>query len=95
MRRAAISIMSNIAEGFESHTQALFVQFLARAKGSVGELRAQLYLAKDRNYLIMDDFDKALEQYEICSKQLSRFIQYLESRSNARRIREEGIIYDV
>lgn len=45
MRRAAVSVMSNIAEGFESQTQALFIQFLGRAKGSVGELRAQLYIA--------------------------------------------------
>ncbi len=95
MRRAAVSIMSNIGEGFESHTQALFVQLLARAKGSAGELRAQLYLAHDRNYLVKDDFDKALEQTEICSKQLTRFIQYLESKPNARRIREDGEAYDV
>ena len=45
MRRAAVSIMSNIAEGFESQTQVLFIQFLGRAKGSAGELRAQLYIA--------------------------------------------------
>ena len=43
MRRAAVSIMSNIAEGFESQTQVMFIQYLARAKGSAGELRAQLY----------------------------------------------------
>jgi four helix bundle protein len=40
MRRAAVSIMSNIAEGFESQTQVLFIQYLGRAKGSAGELRA-------------------------------------------------------
>jgi four helix bundle protein len=49
MRRAAVSIMSNIAEGFESLTQAMFLQSLARAKGSAGELRAQLYIARNRN----------------------------------------------
>ena len=42
IRRAAVSVMSNIAEGFESHTQALFIDFLGRAKGSAGEVRAQL-----------------------------------------------------
>jgi four helix bundle protein len=47
MRRAAVSIMSNIAEGFESRTQALFIDFLGRAKGSAGELRAQAYVALD------------------------------------------------
>ena len=43
MRRVAVSIMSNIAEGFESQTQATFIQYLGHAKGSAGELRAQLY----------------------------------------------------
>ena len=40
MRRAAVSIMSNIAEEFESQTQVMFIQFLGRAKGSAGEVRA-------------------------------------------------------
>lgn len=44
IRRAAVSVMSNIAEGFESRTQSLFVDFLGRAKGSAGEVRSQLYM---------------------------------------------------
>jgi four helix bundle protein len=48
MRRSAISVMSNIAEGFESRTQALFIDLLGRAKASSGELRSQLYIALDR-----------------------------------------------
>jgi len=95
MRRAAVSILSNIAEGFESHTQALFIQFLGRAKGSAGEFRAQLYLALDRDYLSPEQFNQILTQVETCSKQLTRFIQYLESRPNARRIRDNGATYDV
>ena len=51
MRRASISIMSNIAEGFESQTQGLFIQFLGRAKGSAGEVRAQLYIALEQDYI--------------------------------------------
>jgi four helix bundle protein len=51
MRRAAVSIMSNIAEGFESRTEILFIEFLGRAKGSSGELRAQAYAAHDAGYL--------------------------------------------
>lgn len=47
MRRAAVSIMSNIAEGFESRTQSLFIEYLGRAKSSSGELRSQLYIARD------------------------------------------------
>lgn len=95
MRRAAVSIMSNIAEGFESQTQATFIKYLAHAKGSAGELRAQLYIARDQNYLTNDEFSVLFSLAEICSKQLSRFMQYLESQPNARRVREEGVTYNV
>jgi len=95
MRRASVSIMSNIAEGFESQTQVLFIQYLGHAKGSAGELRAQLYIAFEQNYLTQAEFNSALSLAEICSKQLARFIQYLESQPNARRLREDGATYDV
>lgn len=95
MRRAAVSVMSNIAEGFESQTQVLFIQYLGRAKGSAGEVRAQLYIARDQGYISEEEFSKILSLAEICSKQLARFIQYLESQPNARRVREEGATYDV
>ena len=95
MRRAAVSIMSNIAEGFESQTQAMFIKYLAYAKGSAGELRAQLYIARDLGYINDEEFNETFSLAEICSKQLARFIQYLESQPNARRIREEGVTYNV
>jgi four helix bundle protein len=95
MRRAAVSVMSNIAEGFESRTQALFIEYLGRAKGSAGELRAQLYLALDRRYVSQPEFEEASSNAEICSKQIERLTQYLESKPNARRIREVGVLYDV
>ncbi|HLA96909.1 MAG TPA: four helix bundle protein [Anaerolineales bacterium] len=95
MRRAVISIMSNIAEGFESRTQAQFIEYLGRAKASAGELRSQIYLALDHRYLSQDEFDQVFECAEVTSKQLARFIQYLETQPNARRIREDGVSYDV
>ncbi len=95
MRRAAVSIMSNIAEGFESRTQGLFAEFLGRAKGSSGELRAQLYIALDRNYLSPEQFDAALRLAETCSKQIARFMQYLYSQPNTPRIRENEVAYHV
>jgi four helix bundle protein len=95
MRRAAVSIMSNIAEGFESLTQAMFIQYLARAKGSAGELRAQLYIALEQEYMTNDEFQSALSLAETCSKQLASFIRYLESQPNARRVREDGVHYDI
>ena len=95
MRRAAVSIMSNIAEGFESRTQSLFIEYLGRAKSSSGELRSQLYIAQDRNYIQQEDFDNALDLTITCSKQLARFIGYLESKPNARRVREDGEYYAI
>lgn len=95
MRRASVSIMSNIAEGFESQTQAMFIKYLGFAKGSAGELRAQLYIAKDQGYISQENFSEMVSLAEICSKQLTRFIQYLENQPNARRIREDGAVYNV
>jgi four helix bundle protein len=58
MRRAAVSIMSNIAEGFESQTQAMFIKYLAHAKGSAGELRAQLYMPEIKDISMTMDLIK-------------------------------------
>jgi len=51
IRRAGVSIVSNIAEGFERNGTNEFVQFLSVAKGSAGELKAQLYIALDQEYI--------------------------------------------
>jgi four helix bundle protein len=83
MRRAAVSIMSNIAEGFESRTEVLFIELLGRAKGSSGELRAQAYVAHDAGYLTSEQLKTLHEQCEKCSSQISRFMDYLK-RTNAR-----------
>ena len=95
MRRAAVSIMSNIAEGFESQTQGMFIQYLARAKGSAGELRAQLYIALEQEYMTKDEFQSVFLLAETCGRQLASFIRYLESQPNSRRVREEGVHYDI
>jgi four helix bundle protein len=93
MRRAAVSIMSNIAEGFESRTDVLFKEYLGRAKGSAGELRAQAYIARDIGYLSESEFSLLYELCDKCSRQTSRFMQYLASHPKA--IRDDGIFYDV
>lgn len=95
IRRAAVSIMSNIAEGFESSSQQTFIKYLGHAKASAGEVRAQLYIVKDQGYISEQDFQKAFEMAEICSKQLSRFIQYLQNQPKGRRVREEEMGYEV
>ncbi len=95
MRRAAVSVMSNIAEGFESRTQALFLDFLGRAKGSAGEVRSQAYIALDRGYITQSQFNQLFDLAEKCSRQISRFMTYLESRSTTRRVREDHIEYNL
>jgi four helix bundle protein len=93
MRRAAVSILSNIAEGFESRTQALFIDYLGRAKGSAGELRAQFYVALDAGYLNQSQFVQASDLADKCSRQIARFIAYLESQPNSLRIKEDFVEY--
>ena len=95
MRRAAVSVMSNIAEGFESRTQALFIDFLGRAKGSAGEVRAQLYVASDAKYLSPQQFAELHQLAESCSRQLRSFMTYLESESAARRLRDSEGSYSI
>ncbi len=56
IRRAAVSVMSDIAEGFERGGNKEFMQFLAIAKGSVGEIESQLYVALDENYIDENEF---------------------------------------
>src|SRR6185437_5550895 len=58
MRSASVSIMSNMAEGFERGGDKEFVQFLSTAKGSCGEVRSQLYVALDQSYITPVEFEK-------------------------------------
>ena len=64
IQRAAVSIMSNIAEGFERGGRGEFHQFLSTAKASCAEVRSQLYVALDVGYLEQSTFEKLLEQAE-------------------------------
>jgi four helix bundle protein len=85
IRRAAVSTMSNIAEGFERGTRKEFVQFLHIAKGSNGEVRSQLQVAADQQYIGENDFTTLRDLSATLSKQLAAFIRYLEGyASNAR-----------
>src|SRR5436853_5533817 len=62
IRRASVSILSNIAEGFERNGDKEFIQFLTIAKGSCGEVRAQLYAALDQEYLEQEAFSEIQEK---------------------------------
>lgn len=80
MRRASVSVLSNIAEGFESRTTTLFIEFLGRAKGSCREVRAQNYVALDIGYIDNNQHAKISELTLSCSRQLHGLIAYLESK---------------
>lgn len=77
IRRASISVMSNIAEGFERDGAKEFVQFLSVAKGSLGELMSQLYIAFDLSYLGKQSLDELLETSDGLSRNISGFMRYL------------------
>ena len=79
IRRAAVSIMSNIAEGFERFSQKEFVQFLNVAKASAGEVRNDLYIALDLGYVSKSEFMEAKENSEIVSRHIWNFMKYLKN----------------
>ncbi|MHC4325775.1 MAG: four helix bundle protein [Planctomycetota bacterium] len=79
IQRAAVSVSSNIAEGFERGSKREFIQFLYIAKGSCGELRSQLYIAKDLGYLENDYSETLINSAYNTSKQISGFIKYLKN----------------
>ncbi|HMQ55696.1 MAG TPA: four helix bundle protein [Anaerolineae bacterium] len=81
IRRAAVSAMSNIAEGFGRDSNRDFIQFLSIAKASVSEVQSQLYVALDQAYINRDQFEQA---YQLCGETirvLSGFIVYLKQSS--------------
>jgi four helix bundle protein len=78
IRRSAISVVSNIAEGFEREGNKEFLNFLAIAKGSCGEVRAQLYIALDQNYLDNAAFSTIYEKLCETSRLIAGFMRYLQ-----------------
>lgn len=77
IRRAAVSIISNIAEGFESQNNRTFVKYLYIAKGSCGEVRAQAYVALDQGYIGQQEFEQLNNIAEETGRLIGGFIAYL------------------
>ena len=77
IQRAAVSIMNNIAEGFERYSNPELKHFLYIAKGSCGELRSMLYISKDLNKINQDVFEKLLNLSDEVSRLISGFIKTL------------------
>ena len=78
IRRASVSIMSNIGEGFSRQTNKEFVQFLHVAKGSASEVQSQLYIAQDLEYISNKEFDETYELSSEAARLITGFIKYLK-----------------
>jgi four helix bundle protein len=77
IKKAAFSISSNIAEGFEYGNNNDFIRFLRYAKGSAGELRSQVYILHNMELIEKPDYLQLNEQLIDISKQISGFMKYL------------------
>jgi len=80
VQSAAVSIMSNIAEGFSRRSAKEFTQFLFIAKGSAAEVQSQLYVALDQGYITQEKFDELYSKSDEVARLISGFIQYLLSK---------------
>jgi len=78
IRRAAISITANIAEGFEREGNREFLQFLSTSKSSCGELKDHLYTALDESYIARQQFDVLYENAAAIGRKIGAFMNYLQ-----------------
>ncbi len=78
IRRASVSVMSNIAEGFERGGKEEILYFLYIAKASCGEVRAQMYVASDQNYINESELKEGIELAKYVSALISKFIEGLK-----------------
>ena len=79
IRRASVSVMSNIAEGYDRSGTAEFIHFLATAKGSAAEVRCQLYVALDQEYIEQSDFNELSELAAETGRMVGGLMKYLRS----------------
>ncbi len=93
IRRAAISVMSNIAEGFGAGSDAEFIRFLGYARRSVPETQSQLYTALDQGYLFSNQFDDIYTKANITERQINALIGYLARSKSRKAVREENAPY--
>ena len=80
IQKAAVSCMSNVAEGFDSDTKQQFIQMLSYTKRSASEVQSELYVALDREYIEKEEFNKAYSQAQAVRKLANGFIRYLRTR---------------
>ena len=85
---SAVSVMSNIAEGFCRRTNKEFVQFLFIAKGSCAEVQSLLYVGLDQSYLNQEKFDAVYRRTDLIARLLSRLITYLLHRTKTQQTQQ-------
>ena len=81
IRRAAVSVSSNIAEGFERHSDTDLKRFLTIARGSNGEVRSQLQVAQDLGYITVEEFNQGYSLSVRIGKMLTTWMSYLNQQS--------------
>jgi len=77
VRRAAVSMMANIAEGFSRHSNREFVQYLFIAKASAAEVQSHFYVALDQGYVSQEQFQRLYDRIDRYARQVSALITYL------------------
>ena len=82
LRRAGVSIMNNIAEGFERYSDVDYAHFLTIAKGSCGEVRSMLYLGEDRQYFTQEQANRLRSEAAMLSGGLSKLSSYLRAKKS-------------
>ncbi len=80
LQRASVSIMANIAEGFDSHSNKHFINFLNYSYRSASEVQSLVYIALDQNYYTQEQFDKLYMQTGKIKGLIGGFIKYLNKK---------------
>ena len=79
IRRATVSIMSNVAEGFDRRSDKEFSNFLSIARASAAEVQNDLYIALDLNYISQTEFNQLYQEAKKIAKQINGLMNYLKS----------------
>ena len=93
-RRSSVSIMNNIAEGFESRTVKRFINYLGQSKASCGETRSVCYVALDCNYIDKEEFKELYALSTKISRKIQKFTEYLQNYGSNNRVKEAMIGYN-
>jgi four helix bundle protein len=78
IQRASVSIMANVAEGFDRGGDKEFTQFLSISKGSCGEVKSHLYVALDQQYIVSEQFNRLYNCADEVGRLLAGFMAYLK-----------------